>query len=444
MSMVSANGVDLHVEEVAPIGPAQGTVVLIHGMTSDSMASWFLTLAHPLAEAGMRVLLYDLRGHGHSSRPPTGYRLDDFVDDLEALLAHWAVDEPVHLFGNSFGGHDRVRVRGPAPRARWPASWRSSRRRPPPPGSPGWPSGCPGPPRPWPTRRRWRPAGRWLARRLRAASALLVRTRTSARNCRPARCPTRRAFAAITCPVLCLYGGDSVVKELTAETERLVPQSKHVVVVGQQHTLLIKAPDQVRAEVLPWLRHLRALGDPMDRAIIISNGRCGSTLLSDLIVEEPDTCSVQEFFMSVAPWNRSTEIITGPAYWRVLSGPKEELSVLFKIGVPPKEVRYPASGRFNDDLVNLPRILAITLAKLTDDPDALFDQLAPRVEAFPTQSVGAHHQAFLDLLTELTGKQRWVERSGGSSQVTTSLLENFPTREDRVPDPGLGGHRRSR
>lgn len=165
----------------------------------------------------------------------------------------------------------------------------------------------------------------------------------------------------------------------------------------------------------------------MDRAIIISNGRCGSTLLSDLIVEEPETCSVQEFFMSVAPWNRSTEIITGPAYWEVLSGPKEELSVLFRIGVPPKEVRYPATGRFSDDLVNLPRILAITLAKLTDDPDELFDRLAPRVREFPTQSVGAHHQAFLDLLTELTGKKRWVERSGGSSQVTTSLLENFPS-----------------
>lgn len=165
----------------------------------------------------------------------------------------------------------------------------------------------------------------------------------------------------------------------------------------------------------------------MERAIIISNGRCGSTLLSDLIVEEPETCSVQEFFMSVAPWNRSTEVISGPAYWDVLSGPKEELSVLFKIGAPPKEVRYPADGRFRDDLVNLPRILAITLAKLTDDPDALFDSLGEKIVKFPTQSVGAHHQAFLDLLAEQTGKKRWVERSGGSSQVTTSLLENFPT-----------------
>ncbi|RZU50316.1 putative sulfotransferase [Krasilnikovia cinnamomea] len=165
----------------------------------------------------------------------------------------------------------------------------------------------------------------------------------------------------------------------------------------------------------------------MDRAIIISNGRCGSTMLSDLIVEEPETCSVQEFFMSVAMWHRSSEILTGPAYWDVLSGPKEELSLLFRIGVPPKEVRYPASGRFAGDLLRLPRIMAITLAKLTDDPDTLFDRLGERVRQFPEQRIGAHHQAFLDLLAELTGRKRWVERSGGSSQVAPSLLENHPS-----------------
>src|SRR3954451_20280512 len=105
MSMVRVNGVDLHVEEVAPVGIQTGTAVVIHGMTSDSMASWFLTLAHPLAQAGFRVLLYDLRGHGHSERPPTGYSLNDFVDDLDGLLTGpWQVEGPLHLFGNSFGG----------------------------------------------------------------------------------------------------------------------------------------------------------------------------------------------------------------------------------------------------------------------------------------------------------------------------------------------------
>ena len=165
----------------------------------------------------------------------------------------------------------------------------------------------------------------------------------------------------------------------------------------------------------------------MERAIIISNGRSGSTLLSDLIVDEPETCSVQEYFMSLAPWNRSTEVLTGPEYWDVLSEPKEELSVLFRIGAPPKEIRYPAHGRFAGDLASLPRILAVTLPALTDDPDAMFDSLAEPVKRFPAQRVGAHHQAFLDLLAEKTGKRGWVERSGGSSQITTSLLENFST-----------------
>ncbi|WP_432841961.1 hypothetical protein [Dactylosporangium sp. CA-092794] len=162
------------------------------------------------------------------------------------------------------------------------------------------------------------------------------------------------------------------------------------------------------------------------RAIVISNGRCGSTLLSDLIHSEPETLSVQEFFMSVAPWSASGDVVDGAAYWRVLSSPKPEVATLFRIGLPPKELHYPAGGRWAGDMVELPRILAITLSKISDDPDALFDVLAERVPAFPVQSIAAHHRMFLDLLTELTGKRRWVERSGGSSNVTPYLLRGFP------------------
>lgn len=162
------------------------------------------------------------------------------------------------------------------------------------------------------------------------------------------------------------------------------------------------------------------------RAIIISSGRCGSTLLSDLIAEEPETLSAQEFLMSVAPWARSADVISGAAYWEVLSSPKAELATLFRIGLPPKEVRYPGDGRWSARMTELPRILVITLSKLTSDPDALFDQVALRVPEFPTQSVGAHHQMFLDLLAELTGKVRWVERSGGSSHVAPYVLKAFP------------------
>ncbi|GAB1643162.1 alpha/beta fold hydrolase [Krasilnikovia sp. MM14-A1259] len=251
MSHATVNGVRLHVQEVPPVGERRGTAVLIHGMTSDSMASWFLTLAHPLAAEGLRVLLYDLRGHGHSDRPPTGYALDDFVDDLAGLLTHWQVDEPVHLFGNSFGGTiafayaarhpDRVAgivaVESAPPTAAWFGRM---------------------------ARRLARAAETLadadsvahsrplMARRVRDASALLADT-TVGQELPASALPDPARLAAIACPVLCLYGAESAVKDLAPLTQRLMPQSGHVIVDGQKHTLLVKAPDQVRAHVLPWL-----------------------------------------------------------------------------------------------------------------------------------------------------------------------------------------------
>ena len=66
----------------------RGTVALVHGLLTDSLASYYFTLAPGLVAAGWDVVLYDLRGHGRSSRPAQGYELDDFVDDLEAVLLH--------------------------------------------------------------------------------------------------------------------------------------------------------------------------------------------------------------------------------------------------------------------------------------------------------------------------------------------------------------------
>ncbi|MEU3457307.1 sulfotransferase domain-containing protein [Micromonospora sp. NPDC006766] len=160
--------------------------------------------------------------------------------------------------------------------------------------------------------------------------------------------------------------------------------------------------------------------------MIISNGRCGSTLLSDLIGEEPETLSAHEFFMGAMPWTASEEITSGAAYWAMLSSPKPDLRTLFRVGLPLKELAYPADGRRAGDLTELPWILAITLPKLTPDPDALFDELAVRVPRFPAQPVMRHHRMVLDLLTRMLGRRRWVERSGGSTYLAPQLLTSFP------------------
>jgi pimeloyl-ACP methyl ester carboxylesterase len=100
MADVVANGVRHHVQR---LGHGAHTVVFVHGLVMDNLSSFYFTLANPVAETA-DVMLYDLRGHGMSERPPTGYRVADLVADLAALLDALAITRPIDLVGNSFGG----------------------------------------------------------------------------------------------------------------------------------------------------------------------------------------------------------------------------------------------------------------------------------------------------------------------------------------------------
>lgn len=99
MADVDIAGVRLHVQR---LGSQGDPVVFLHGLVMDNLSSWYFTLANPVAQTH-RVWLYDYRGHGRSSRPVEGYRLQDLVGELEALLDHEGIDS-VRLVGHSFGG----------------------------------------------------------------------------------------------------------------------------------------------------------------------------------------------------------------------------------------------------------------------------------------------------------------------------------------------------
>jgi non-heme chloroperoxidase len=75
-------------------------VVLIHGYPVDSSAWEKQTAA--LLEAGKRVITYDRRGFGKSSRPTTGHDCDTYAADLSHLLAKLDVHDSV-LVGFSMG-----------------------------------------------------------------------------------------------------------------------------------------------------------------------------------------------------------------------------------------------------------------------------------------------------------------------------------------------------
>jgi non-heme chloroperoxidase len=84
-------------------------VVLIHGWPLNGDA-WEKQTAALLA-AGHRVITYDRRGFGQSSKPGLGYNYDTFAADLEALLKGLGLDG-VALVGHSMGTGEITRYIG--------------------------------------------------------------------------------------------------------------------------------------------------------------------------------------------------------------------------------------------------------------------------------------------------------------------------------------------
>jgi non-heme chloroperoxidase len=87
-------------------GPA---VVLLSGWPLDSR-SWEPQI-HPLLAAGNRVIVYDRRGFGLSSRPAEGYNFDTLAADLDKLLTELDLTE-VTLIGFSLGTGELARYIG--------------------------------------------------------------------------------------------------------------------------------------------------------------------------------------------------------------------------------------------------------------------------------------------------------------------------------------------
>ena len=81
-------------------------VVLIHGYPLDG-SSWEKQAA-VLLDAGKRVITYDRRGFGRSSRPTSGHDYDTYAADLSSLLSALDIHDVV-LVGFSMGTGEVVR-----------------------------------------------------------------------------------------------------------------------------------------------------------------------------------------------------------------------------------------------------------------------------------------------------------------------------------------------
>jgi pimeloyl-ACP methyl ester carboxylesterase len=97
MPSVSVDGTSLFYRQVGS-GP---DVVMVHGLAADH-GYWYVRCAPQLA-SDFTVTMYDLRGHGLSSVPRTGYTTRVMAEDLAALLEQLGI-RSAHVVGHSFGG----------------------------------------------------------------------------------------------------------------------------------------------------------------------------------------------------------------------------------------------------------------------------------------------------------------------------------------------------
>jgi non-heme chloroperoxidase len=101
----NSGSIDLYYEDHGTGTP----VVLIHGWPLSGR-SWEKQVP-PLIQAGHRVITYDRRGFGDSSKPTVGYDYDTFAADLHAVLTTLDLHDAT-LVGFSMGGGEVARYLG--------------------------------------------------------------------------------------------------------------------------------------------------------------------------------------------------------------------------------------------------------------------------------------------------------------------------------------------
>ena len=97
MPLARERGVELYYERDGAGDP----VVLVHPLMT-SLGYW-----EPFRKefaTSREAILYDCRGHGRSTRPQSGYTVDDHIADLAALIEGLELDRPA-LVGYSMGAY---------------------------------------------------------------------------------------------------------------------------------------------------------------------------------------------------------------------------------------------------------------------------------------------------------------------------------------------------
>jgi len=162
---------------------------------------------------------------------------------------------------------------------------------------------------------------------------------------------------------------------------------------------------------------------------VVGTGRCGSTLLSNMLNLHDDILSLSEFFAVLGGEMALTgEEIDGRTLWTRLQTIGPVFSQLIRMHVPVPELLYEPekieasmrSGSFSP-------LLLVPLPHISNEPESLLDEIRLFALSRPVTRITAHYDAIFNWLCRRLGKAMWVERSGGSVAYLDRILQGWPT-----------------
>ena len=155
---------------------------------------------------------------------------------------------------------------------------------------------------------------------------------------------------------------------------------------------------------------------------IVGSGRCGSTLLNNMLAKHPDVAMFSEFFaaMDRTDWHRN-EVLSGAQFSEFLSRSAPYGDIMIRRGRKEKELLADTEG-----LQTLPALFVGFMQPLSATPELLYQELLAKAATFPAQRMAHQIVDLFDWLTQRLGKKNWVERSGPSIQHLPQLVSMYP------------------
>jgi hypothetical protein len=171
----------------------------------------------------------------------------------------------------------------------------------------------------------------------------------------------------------------------------------------------------------------------MSLTIAVGTGRCGSTMVSNLMRTHPEVVSISEFWNAFR--NRKGSLrslpdgdMTGEEFWHQFTTPSPAHDHLVKLGVMPPPPSPPFKPRFDYATTGMPPLYRM-IARFHDpmtSPDWLYDELALVVPRWPRRPVADQARALFAEFSARLGRPVVLERSGSTLVALEYLYTRFP------------------